>query len=146
MENFDIIGVLQAYASAQNWGFVYGVDAFYKSAQSVGGYLPGQLVLITDFKASPRITNGRIQSITYTCLLMLGRKFDLTGLSATLDETSQQKYDRRIKELMQMLAAAIAQIACENNLDLTVNDMIVEINQFAENIDFAVAPNVVFTQ
>ena len=146
MEQFDIIGALETYALSKGWLFEYGVDNFYKSAQSVQEYPLGKLILFTDFRATPTYSNGRITEISYTCLLMLGRKFDANGLSATLDETSKQKYDRRLKDLMQLLANGIAEVACDNELEVTSGDMIVEINMFAENLDFCSSTNTVFVQ
>jgi len=148
MEQFDIIGVLKAYALAQipAWKFTYGFDNFYQSAQTVGQFTPGQLVLIADFQAVPTFKNGRIPLITYTCLLMLGRKFDANGQVVSLDETTDQKYDRRLKDLMQFLSTAIADVSCQNGLEVSVGSMVVEINQFAENLDFASAQNVQFIQ
>lgn len=146
MEQFDIIGAIETYALSQSWLFEYGVDEFYRSAQSVQEYTPDQLIMIADFRALPTYRNGRITQITYTCLIMLGRKFDTDGQAASLDEDSKQKYDRRLKELMQMLANAIAQIGCDNKLEVTSGDMVVDINMFSENIDFAVSPSTIFIQ
>ena len=146
MEQFDIIGAIETYALSQGWIFEYGIDEFYRSAQTAQQYDPGQLVMVADFRALPVYRNGRIMQITYTCLIMLGRKFDADGQPASLDEDSKQKYDRRLKELMQMLANAIAQIGCDNQLEVTSGDMVVEINMFSENVDFAASPNTVFTQ
>lgn len=146
MDQFDIIGALEAHALASNWLFTYGVDNYYKSAQSIGEYAPGKLIMIADFRATPTIKNGRVTSVSYNCLVMLGRKFDADGLTASLDETCDQKYDRRLKELMQLLAGALATVACGNSLEINAGEMIVNINQFAENIDFAAAPNVTFVQ
>lgn len=146
MDQFDIIGVLESYALNNNWLFEYGINEFYKSAESNQQYDPGELIMFADFRALPKYKNGRITEISYTCLLMLGRKFDDNGQAASLDETSKQKYDRRLKELMQILANAIGQVACDNDLEVTVGDIVVNINMYSENIDFAVSPNTVFVQ
>jgi hypothetical protein len=146
MEQFDIIGALETYALSQGWIFEYGVNNFYKSATTVQEFQNGELIMIADFRAQPTIKNGRTTEITYTCLIMLGRKFDSTVEAASLDETSEQKYDRRLKELMQLLANAIGQVGCDNELDVTVGDMVVNINQYAANIDFAASPNTIFVQ
>jgi hypothetical protein len=47
---------------------------------------------------------------------------------------------------MQLLANAIGQVGCDNELDVTVGDMVVNINQYAANIDFAASPNTIFVQ
>lgn len=147
MDQFDIIGALQTYALSKGWLFTYGIDNFYASAQSGQfNYDPGQLIMIADFRAQPVYKNGRVTLITYTCLVMLGRKFDADGQAASLDETADQKYDRRLKELLQLLAAGIAEVACTNDLEVTSGDMVADINKYAENIDFVASPSTVFIQ
>ena len=146
MDQFDIIGAIETYALSQNWKFIYGFNDFYNSAASIQEYQPDEMLLIADSKDLPRIVNGRIVEIEYTCLLMLGRKFDDTGEAASLDETFEQKYDRRLKELKSLLAIAIGQIACDNELEVTAGEIITEINQYASNIDFAVSANTKFVQ
>lgn len=146
MDQYDIIGALESYALSQNWLFEYGVDQFYKSIQSNQQYDPGKIIMIADFRAQPTKKNGRTTEISYTCLIMLGRKFDDNGQAASIDETSEQKYDRRLKELCQLLDIAIGQVACDNELDLTVGDIVININMFSANIDFAASPNTVFVQ
>lgn len=145
MEKYAIIDQLETYALSQGWAFVYGVDEFDNNLESVRQYDPGQCVLIADFAAEPTILNSKTQSITYTCILMLGRKFDADGQAATMDETPKQKYDRRIKELMVLLATAIGAVGCGNNLDVLPGQLVVGVNVYDENIDFAVGNNVVFT-
>jgi hypothetical protein len=135
MDQYDIIGAIETYALSQKWLFEYGIDNFYKSIQTNQQFDTGKIILIADFRAQPT-------KKSYTCLMMLGRKFDSDGQAADLDETSQQKYDRRLKELCQLLDTAIGQIACDNELDLTAGEIVVDINQFAANIDFAVSTNV----
>lgn len=146
MEQFNIIGALEAYALTQNWIFVYRFDNFYANIQSINEYTPGQLILCADFRATPTYSGSLVSQIKYECLLMLGRKFDSNGIVASLDETSKQKYDRRLKELCQTLASTIATFACANELDIEAGQIVVDINVFDTNIDFAVSENTVFVQ
>ncbi len=146
MEQFDIIGAFETYALAQGWKFVYGYDDFYSNIGVQQEFANGELVLIADFRAITRINAGRINEITYTCLLMLGRKFDDNGEAASLDETAKQKYDRRLKDLAQMLANMIANVSCDNELDVTAAPIGVDINVFDTNIDFAISENATFVQ
>jgi len=146
MDQFDIIGALEAYALSKGWLFEYGFDNFYKNLAANQEFANGELILIADFQADPTYKNGRITLISYTCLLMLGRKFDADGTAASLDETSKQKYDRRLKVLAQALAGGIAEFACDNELEITTAPIIVEINTFDTNIDFATSNNAIFVQ
>jgi propanediol dehydratase large subunit len=142
-DRYDIIGELQTYCTSKGWLFAYGVDSYYRSAETLQSYNVGQRILIVDFRFTPRISNI-VQGVRYTCLFMLGAKFDSTGLAASLDETSLQKYDRRIKDLLQELTEGIAEFSCNANLEVDPGEAVVEINQLAENIDFVVYNNCVF--
>lgn len=146
MDQFDIIGALETYAISKGWLFEYGFDNFYKNLAVNQEFDNGQLILIADFQANPTYKNSRVTAISYTCLLMLGRKFDADGQAASLDETSKQKYDRRLKVLAQTLAYGIADFACSNELEVTSAPIIVEINTFDANIDFATSNNAIFIQ
>jgi hypothetical protein len=57
---------------------------------------------------------------------------------ASLDETSQQKYDRRLSELTLELALAAHDFACTNGYKVQFSPMEYEVNLFATNIDFVV--------
>lgn len=146
MQQFDIIGALEAYALSKNWHFVYRFDSFYANIETVKEYAFGELVLCADFRANPTYSGSLVSEIRYECLLMLGRKFDADGVSATLDETSKQKYDRRLKELAQTLAGAIAEFACDNELIIESAPITVDINVYSTNIDFAISENAIFIQ
>ena len=136
MDNFGLIDVLEAYALGQDWKFVLKFDEFYANIDSQSEYINGQLILTVDTKPLPTIVNGQITTITYSTLMALGRKFDDDGAVASLDESYKQKYDRRLKDLQQALASAIATVACENELEVTTTDFISDINVYDTNIDF----------
>lgn len=146
MDNFDIIGVLEAYAISQGWHFVYGFDRFDSNIGVMKDYAPGELTFIADFNAIPVYKNGRITQITYNCLLMLGRKFDTDNTAADMGETPMQKYDRRLKVLAQTLANTINQIGCDNELEIPSAPISVDINVYDTNIDFAVSNTATFVQ
>jgi hypothetical protein len=146
MEQFNIIGAFETYALSKGWVFVYGFNNFESNIQVMHDYSPDQLVLIADFKADPRYSGANVAEITYTCLIMLGRKFDLTGLMSSLDESAKQKYDRRLKELAQYLAVMIGSFACTNELTIQSAPIKVDINLFDTNIDFAISENAIFIQ
>jgi hypothetical protein len=146
MEQFDIIGALETYALGRGWLFYYKFDDFYSNIGVNQQFDQDKLILIADFQAEPIIQNGVIPQITYNCLLMLGRKFELAGTVSSMDETPKQKYDRRLKELAQLLSNGMAEFACNEELEITSFPVVVEINQFDTNIDFASAVNAIFVQ
>ena len=146
MDNFDIIGVLEAYAVAKGWHFVYGFDDFDSNTGVMKDYAPGELVLIADFNSTPVYKNGKITEITYNCLLMLGRKFDDDSTPSSMEETPKQKYDRRLKVLAQTLANSIAEIGCQNELETPSAPISVDINVYDTNLDFAISNTATFVQ
>jgi len=101
-------------------------------------YAEGELVLVADFKVQPTYAGVKYSSLKYTCLLMLGSKFDADGLGATLDEDSQQKYDRRLKMLVSSLAGFIGEFKCNNELDVNPFTIEIGVNVFDTNLDFAI--------
>jgi hypothetical protein len=146
MEQFNIIGALEAYAISKGWHFVYRFDNFQANIGAMTDYSPEQLVLCADFRGTPTYSGSKIGEIRYECLIMLGRKFDADGTASSLDETMMQKYDRRLKELAQLLAGAIADFSCQNNLEALNGAIAVDINLYDTNIDFAIVNNQIFIQ
>lgn len=139
MIEFDLIGTLRTYAQTQGWVFLSGAE-FYQNYELTAktlydGLNGGKLVLGSKFNAKPNFKNGSITSIQYTGSLMLGQKTDLAGTESSLDETFIQKYDRRLLDLMTLLATTIESIACTNELDVTGVSFEMVVNRFDENID-----------
>lgn len=140
MQNFDLIGSLRSLANTNNWVFLYG-DNFVRNYEATRNSIAvNQLILSCDpFIVDPVYSiAGKISSITYTGLIMLGRKFEVSTM-AKLDETFIQKYDRRLFELMTTLSATLAGFSCDNGLTLQRVRMELALNQLDENIDFIVA-------
>ncbi len=146
MEQFDILGALETAALAKGWKFVYGIDSAYNNAAAAQQYDNGDLVLIADYRVVPTYSGVKYAQISYTCLLMLGRKFDTDGQAATLDEDFEQKYTRRLKLLVNSLADFIGTFKCDNELTVTPPSITPAINVFDTNIDFAIANSVIFNQ
>ncbi len=146
MEQFDIINELRTYALIQGWRFIFALDDFETNAVMIRDMADGEHVLVAGFNYSPTIKNRKITQIEYNGILSLGRKFDLDGQAAILDETHEQKHDRRLKELAQMLTECAANVGCSGNLNVNVGAVELEPNKFDENIDFASAFNIQFIQ
>lgn len=146
MIQFQILETLKAKALANGWLFVIGFDDFMKNYETNREFANDQLILVADVNFKPRFKNSRTMSIDYNCFLSLGKKFDTDGTVVSLDETNEQKYDRRLGTLVFELSSFIAEFGCEN--ELTIQDPTINfaINQFDENLDFAIASNVAFNQ
>jgi hypothetical protein len=145
MDQFDLVGALRTFAESNSWVFLYG-DGFMRNYKATKSTIKdGQLILGADpFIARPTYTQaGKIESITYSGLVMLGTKFDLDDddkvvSKSSLDETLEQKYDRRLLVLMNMLSINLASFACDHELTISSTQFELEINKLDENIDFVV--------
>jgi hypothetical protein len=140
MNQFDLIGSLRTFAQSKGWVFFCGDKVFQNIEASKHNFQKNQLILgCSPFSAIPNFTNGyKIDTITYKGLILLGRKFE-SSTESNLDETFEQKHDRRLLELSQMLALNLALFACDNELTLSQPQFDLEINSLDENIDFVVA-------
>ena len=139
MVQFDLIGQLNTSAKSKGWHFIYGNNHYVNYEATIKKIYAGDFLLTADFSCVPIIKNGLVTEITYTGLIMLGVSMDDNGQKANLDETMQQKYDRRLLELMQTLANYIGEFACLNELDVNITNMRLDINRTDTNIDFIVA-------
>jgi len=138
MEYFALYDTVRTYCETNNIKFLAG-DAFYINAEASNfDYEDDQLVLTMDVAAKPTFSIGnKISDVTYTGLVMLGRKFEtLDNTTASLDEKFMQKYDNRLKDLAQLLIVHITTIACANELEIGALDMRYALNKFDTNIDF----------
>lgn len=137
MTNFDIIGTLRTYAAAKGWVFLAGDRPYQNYELSQSSLTKGKIVLGVDFQAKPEYVNGKIISISYTGIMRLGEKTELTGSAeASQDETFIQKYDARLFALMVLLGSTIGDIACTNELDVIGVDFPLTLNMFDEQVDF----------
>lgn len=146
MDNFDLIGSLASYASDNDMHYLSGENAYQNYEASQNTYDDGQLVLSADFNAAIYFSRGfTIGSITYTGVLALGRKFEESETGSNLDETFYQKYQRRLKDMMTLLASHIGIFACANKLEVTQCQFRMDLNKFDTNIDF-IAATITFVQ
>jgi len=146
MVKFDIIGALKTYADANNMKFLSGSAWFQNYESDVESYDNGELVLGCDFNCQPTYSRGQVQSIRYSGVLMLGRKFEeLGGSGSNVDETFYQKYVLRLQELTTELDILIREIICANELEVLSCTIANDLNKFDTNIDF-VAATITFEQ
>lgn len=146
MEKFKLIEALEAAAESTGWAFIFSIDSYMRSTRTAQSFENGQNVLVVDVKYKPTYGGSSVTGVVYTCLMMLGRKFDSDGVGASLDEYDREKFDRRLNELAQSLAEFMGVVACDNGLELSPGTIQFGKNMFADNIDFAFSNNVTFTQ
>lgn len=144
MDFFGLVDAIRTYCTAEEIYFIYGNQAYSNALADLNSYADNDLILIADFSCVPVITAGTVVSLTYTGTMALGRKFE-AATESSLDETPIQKYDRRLKDLSEQLAAIIGEIACDNELEISGLNFRFDLNQFDLNADF-VATSVNFEQ
>lgn len=155
MEAFNIADELKQWAEAKDWVFLLG-DQFYANIEATEDYDvsdeqfrqidAGQPVLWCNLEANEtRAIGNRVSAINYTGLLGLGIKKDAdysiledAKTNANLDETFKQKYDRRLKDLLQLFSNEMKMFACANNLQILDSSYVYDINKFDTNIDFVI--------
>ena len=144
MVRFDIVSALRTFATSNGWHFIYGSDEY--ASADWHEYLTDEIVMVCDIVPLPKFSEqgGAVQDVTYSGLIMLGRKFEATT-TASLDETMLQKHDRRLKDLWALLSNNIGVMACSNGLTIEVSNPVNLINFYSQNIDF-VKLDVIFSE
>jgi len=141
----DIVKVFNDAATDAGYEFAYGRKDIQNYEMSRAVEMSGgeTVLLLFPFIEKGVIDNSLVFKWDVSTTLWLGKKFDFDNTSGTyseLDETEKQKYDRRLKDLRDAMAALIKTIFCnEPDLELTNVRIFREINQFDENLDFIVA-------
>lgn len=135
MDRFDIVSALRTFATNKGWHFIFGSDEYASLDQH--DYLVDENVFVCEITPLPifGLHGGAVQDVTYSGIVMLGRKFELTT-TASLDENMLQKYDNRLKDLWTLLANNIGVFACSNRLSIEVSNPANLINFYSTNIDF----------
>ena len=145
MATFNLINIINSYCAENNILFIPGTAAYVNLSQIIDetDFSVNNKILIADFTAQPNLVNGTVQETRYSGLLALGQAFDIEDgtvtYQSTLDETYQQKFDRRLYQLSNELVEIIADISCENELTTENITFKLDINQFDVNADFVAA-------
>jgi hypothetical protein len=148
MNFFEINETIKAYCTTNGIKFVYGAkelaDIHLQNIVISDNLGANEHVLFVGFNYIPEFQAGKVVNVQYSGFMMYGRKCE-TSTSAELDETHQQKYDRRLKSLTSGLSLIIGALICNYDLELKNQIEISEvINQFDENLD-CVQTNIVLS-
>ena len=146
MEDFGLIDALRAYCQDNDIFFIPGTKAYVEAVADSNIYANNDLIMYAEFTASPTIEGGRVTSTIWNGAIALGRKREVKTINgvvvnttSNLDETWEQKYDNRLKDLSIQLAEVLGEIQCSQELDITAATFKMEINQFDLNADFVSA-------
>jgi len=141
----DIVSKFKTQATLLGYTLLYGARQFINYDLHNKDLTDGAVIvaLFPLVDSSVGIWSGnRVSRFSTSTTIWLGRKFDidvdeeLTGYKAELDETYQQKYDRRLYEMRLLMLAYVEAVICGGELELISLRMSDAINQTDENIDF----------
>lgn len=136
MEAYDIIGAISTYCEDNNMSFIFGDRFAHNYELEKKKLIRGKYVLA----CFPFTVSGTEKSeVNYDGILMLGLLTDEDGKKASINETYEQKYNSRLKDLLYVLGESVKTIACDNDLNLLNFSMDTEINKYDTNIDFVAA-------
>lgn len=139
-DNLDFIGYLKDYCTRNNIFFIPGPEDYQNAVADYSVYENYDLILCADLSLTPDFNEfGRV---SYNGTLALGRKRELTDYEQTvssLDETFEQKYERRLLALTQALFGLINEIQCNEDGEILSCSMSYAINRFDLNADFVLA-------
>jgi hypothetical protein len=140
----DPVAEFEALAIAQGWRFAFGTKEILNWETSRKNLKSGEtLLLMFPFVETPIINEARvIANWDISTRLWLGRKFDNTSSSGTyskLDETYEQKYDRRLTDLRADMETLLRSMFCSGDYELQSARVLRGINLTPENLDFVMA-------
>lgn len=148
MQSFDILEKLRTYCVNEGIIFIPSIsESYVNSVIDWNEYENNDLIMFALFNAVHVFDNAKLIEIAYTGVIGLGRKCEseliedddgdyTVETESTLDETPEQKYDRRLKYLANKLTQILSEIACENKYEIRNCNMRLEINKFDLNADF----------
>lgn len=139
----DLIAEINAMCLTNSWRSAFGLDEFEKNIATSEGYAAGEKVLAFEAYYTPTVVNTKTTQESWRVVASLGRKFDpsytadaFQTATASLDETHQQKYDRRLASLVSEFVANFAALACALEFDISFGEIGFDVNMFDTNIDF----------
>jgi hypothetical protein len=148
MQSFDILEKLRTYCVTEGIIFIPSIsESYVNSVIDWNEYENNDLIMFALFNAVHVFDNSKLIEIAYTGVIGLGRKCEselieddngdyTVETESNLDETPEQKYDRRLKYLANKLTEILSTIACENQYEIRNCNMRLEINKFDLNADF----------
>ena len=141
IDNLDFYSYLENYCKENNIFFIPGQEDYRNAVADENVYEAYDLILCSDLTLTPNFYDED-GSVTYNGTIALGRKREITEDEETvssLDETFQQKYNRRLHSLISMLYNMINEIRCDADAEILSCTMSYALNQYDLNADFIVA-------
>ena len=131
----NLIGILRDYCDREHLYFIPGSAAYQNAIMDQSIYAANDLILVCDLQFSPVFGENSLDEVQYNGTIALGRKREVSTVS-TLDENFEQKYDRRLKELSNLLTELLLSLQCEHNFVIDSARMSYSLNEYDLNADF----------
>ena len=131
----NLIGILRDYCNRENLYFIPGPVAYQNAIMDQSVYAANDLILVCDLQFSPVFGENSLNDVQYNGTIALGRKREVLFVS-TLDETFEQKYDRRLMELSNLITELLLSLQCEHNFVIDSAQMSYSLNEYDLNADF----------
>lgn len=134
----NLIGILRDYCDREHLYFIPGPAAYQNAIMDQSIYAANDLILVCDLQFSPIYGENSLNEVQYNGTIALGRKRESQTFSS-LDETFEQKYDRRLMELSNLLTELLLSLQCEHNFVIDSAQMSYSLNEYDLNADFVSA-------
>ena len=131
----NLIGILRDYCNREHLYFIPGSSAYQNAIMDQSVYSANDLILVCDLQFSPVFGENSLNDVQYSGTIALGRKREVSTVSS-LDETFEQKYDRRLLELSNLLTELLLSLQCEHNFIIDSVQMSYSLNEYDLNADF----------
>ena len=131
----NLIGILRDYCDREHLYFIPGSAAYQNAIMDQSIYADNDLILVCDLQFSPVFGENSLDEVQYNGTIALGRKREVSSVSS-LDETFEQKYDRRLMELSNLLTELLLLLQCEHQFIIDSVQMSYNLNEYDLNADF----------
>lgn len=145
MRTYDIIKALRSYCITNDITFIPALTEDYINAVISRQYYEyNGLILVAMLNRQLRREGSNVIGVTFSGVIGLGQKREtveveevvVSQTESSLDESFEQKYDRRLSELMFGLQDIIGEFVCAEELEVLNENTRMEINKFDLNADF----------
>lgn len=138
MEAFNFYGKLQEYCKEHKIFLALGEQEYANYISDAKCYEAYDMIMCADLRLTPVFNESSVQDVTYTGTIALGRKRE-ENTQSTLDELFHQKYERRLKDLTEILVSMLEEFMCSEGIDVRRCEISYRINVYDVNIDFVSA-------
>ncbi len=139
MIDVDIVDLIETQATGLGYNFAYGPRPFLNYETTLKDLKNGKVtvLMLPEVERQAYLSERPTPSYSeFSLFLQFARKWESgNATKSKLDETYDQKYERRLKDLKTTAKSFVKQLACENNFKLVSSSMQGEINLYASNVD-----------